>query len=120
MRITVLYPALFMMLFFNGCMRQPDCIDIFIQIEEEFNAGNLKKTGLLADSLKEICGEEKLLIHKADSLLQIADRIYLDFLFTGEQIISQDVRYLADSIAGQEENLYFEKWDYEMEIEYKK
>ncbi|KPK79592.1 MAG: hypothetical protein AMS27_17875 [Bacteroides sp. SM23_62_1] len=120
MRIPVLYPALFILLLFTGCIQQPDCKEIFKQIAEELNAGNLKKTGLLADSLKAICGGEDQLINKADSLSRIAERIYLEFPFAEEQIISQDVRYLAGSIAGQEGNFYFDKWNYEMKTEYKK
>jgi hypothetical protein len=107
MRISVLYPALFILLLFTGYIRQPECKEIFKQIAEELNVGNLKKTGLLADSLKAIYGGEDQLINKADSLSQIAERIYLEFPFAEEQIISQDVRYfayLADSIVGQEGN----------------
>lgn len=72
-----------------GCSSQPDCNKIFVQIEKDFASGNLKKVKLLADSLKKTCPSENLLVIKADSLEQIAERIALDFSLSEEQVNSR-------------------------------
>jgi len=105
MRIPVLYHALLIVILFTGCKRQPDCERILNQVSEVLNAGNLKKTGLLADSLKAICGGENQLINKADSMSQIAERIYLEFPFTEEQIISQ-LNRITDSFSPEDQIIW--------------
>jgi hypothetical protein len=77
------------MLSFYGCNQTPDCNGLYVQIEKEVSAGNLKNAILLADSLKKQCPGESVLVQKADSLAQIAERIALDFSLTEEQIISR-------------------------------
>jgi hypothetical protein len=78
-----------LMLSIYGCTQTPDCNELLVQIEKEVSAGNLKNAILLADSLKKQCPGESLLVQKADSLAQIAERIALDFSLTEEQIISR-------------------------------
>jgi len=89
MRILLLYSALYILLSLTGCIQKPDGKEIYKQIEQEFNAGNLKNTFQLIDSLNKVSPGKKLLIHKADSLSQIAERIYLEFSISEEEIISR-------------------------------
>jgi hypothetical protein len=78
-----------LMISFYGCIQKPDCNELLVQIQKDITEGNLKNAILIADSLKKQCPDEKRLIHKADSLAQIAERIALDFSITEEQFISR-------------------------------
>ncbi len=89
MRILLLYSALIILLFLTGCIQRTDGNEIYKQIEQEFDAGNLENTFQLIDSLNKVSPGKKLLIHKADSLSQIAERIYLEFSISEEEIISR-------------------------------
>ena len=60
-----------------------------MQVEHEFEAGNLQKTFLLIDSLKSEYPGAQHVISKADSIMQIAERIYLEFSVNEEDIISE-------------------------------
>jgi hypothetical protein len=73
----------------SGCSQSTDCKKQLIRIENDIAAGNLKKVKLSADSLKKQCIGDTLLVFKADSLAQIAERINIDFSLTEEQIISR-------------------------------
>ena len=77
------------MLSIYGCTHTPGCNEMLVQIEKDVSAGNLKNARLLADSLKKTCQGESLMVHKADSLAQIAERIALDFSLSEEQIIAK-------------------------------
>ncbi|MBA4323401.1 MAG: hypothetical protein C0408_11350, partial [Odoribacter sp.] len=72
-----------------GCTQTTDCNGLLLQIEKNLPAGNLKEAVILADSLKKICPDETRLVHKADSLAQIAERIGIDFSLTEEQVTSR-------------------------------
>ena len=78
-----------LLLAFYGCTLTPNCNKILIQIKKDILAGNLKDARLLADSIKKICPWENRIVHQADSLEQIAERISLDFSLTEEQVISK-------------------------------
>jgi hypothetical protein len=78
-----------LMLSIYGCTHNPGCNELLVQIEKDVSAGNLKNAILVADSLKKTCPGESLMVHKADSLAQIAERIALDFSLSEEQIIAK-------------------------------
>ncbi|MBS0011549.1 MAG: hypothetical protein KFF49_09080, partial [Bacteroidales bacterium] len=69
-----------------ACKKEPGGKGIYRQIQRDFERGNLKSARSLADSLKNVCPVEKELIRKADSLSQIAERLYIDFSLTEEQV----------------------------------
>ena len=79
----------FLILSMCGCIQTPDYNKLLDQIEIDITAGNLKHARLFADSVKKLCPGEYRIVHKADSLSQIAERIALDFSLSGEQIISK-------------------------------
>ncbi len=90
MKIPVSVFAGILFLIFSGCSEKPvDCNAILGRIGTEFNAGNLKRVKILADSIKTVCGNEKQLVNKADSFAQIAGRIELDFPVTEKEIDEQ-------------------------------
>jgi len=87
MKIPQLTFAVLLLLMSPGCKQTPpDCSGLLKQIGNELYAGNLKKVKILADSLKAVYPEEKQLIHKADSVSQIAERIALDFSVTENEV----------------------------------
>lgn len=81
------FPLLFMLLT-TACTKQPDHEQLFKQIVQEFNSGNLKRSSELIDSLKATYPDKKQVIHRADSLSRIAERIYIDFPLTEDQVVS--------------------------------
>ena len=72
-----------------GCGQAADHPALIVQIENELNAGNLEKVRLLTDSIAKRYPGERRLIHKADSISQIAERIALDFSVTEESFARQ-------------------------------
>lgn len=72
-----------------SCSTTTDCNQIISTIKNEFNAGNYEKIKNLADSLENNCPENRGLIAKADSLLDIAGRIKLDFALSEDEIMKQ-------------------------------
>ena len=79
----------------TGCTDAPDRNYLLKRIENDVNAGNLKKAITLADSLKKVYPGNSRIVHKADSLSQIAERIAIDFSVTGELIASQLERHVG-------------------------
>jgi transglutaminase-like putative cysteine protease len=73
----------------TGCTQKTDCSNLMLLIEKNMAEGNLKKVILMADSLEKVCPEEILMVRKADSLSQIAERIPLDFSLTEEQFMTR-------------------------------
>ncbi|HAM09781.1 MAG TPA: hypothetical protein DCP74_05795 [Bacteroidales bacterium] len=71
----------------SGCSPKPDCNRMASVIEEEFNSGNFYRVLNLADSIKENCKADPVLITKADSLADMAQRIKLDFTLSEEEAI---------------------------------
>jgi hypothetical protein len=96
-----------------GCTQTPDCNNLLVQIEKDVLAGNLKHAILLSDSLKRECPDKALLVNKADSLAQIAERIALDFSLTEEQFTSR-LNKSAGSFSPEErtswENMNWLEW----------
>jgi hypothetical protein len=77
------------LIFFSSCRQIPDCNNLLNTIEGEISSGNISSAICHADSLKKITGKNFEVFMKADSLLQIAERIGLDFSVTEEQIKGQ-------------------------------
>jgi hypothetical protein len=86
------YRFLYLFYFFiivAGCSSSNDCTNLLALIQKEVSGGNLTHAKILADSLKKICPDNSLLVNKADSLQQIAERIGIDFSLTEPQVISR-------------------------------
>jgi hypothetical protein len=83
----ILFPCLLFILL--SCRSTLDCNQKLLDIQGEIESGNLRAAIQLADSLKKCCPDNRQILHKADSLAQIAERIGLDFTITEEQVITQ-------------------------------
>ncbi len=75
--IRFLFPALLIILF--GCRTSPDNNQILEDLQENLDLGYISTVIQVADSLKKSHSKNKEIIHIADSLGQIAERINLDF-----------------------------------------
>ncbi|MEA1886714.1 MAG: hypothetical protein U9N72_05860 [Bacteroidota bacterium] len=107
---NLLLSSSLVILFLTGCAERPDCTGIYKKIEKEFSAGNLANTLALVDSLKEACPDQKAFIKKADSLAQIAERIYLDFSLSEDEIISSLKEKIGDYTAQEKEMWEDKNW----------
>lgn len=77
-----------------SCTNTPDCTILLIHLESEFNLGNFKNAGIMADSIRNYCRTDQNRVRLADSLNQIAQRILLDFNIPEELAMKQ----LADRV----------------------
>jgi|WetSurSiteA1Bulk_404760.scaffolds.fasta_scaffold00886_7 transglutaminase-like putative cysteine protease len=92
MKISGFFITSLILIISYGCRETAnDCTGILKQIVTEFDAGNISKVQMLSDSIKRVCPDNQLLIHKSDSISQIAERIKLDFPYT-ESMIVQELR----------------------------
>jgi hypothetical protein len=90
-------------LMLSECRSKTDCLEIFKEIENSFNSGNFTETEKLTDSLKKWCGDLSASILKADSLIQISNRIRLDFPYGREEIIDR-IEKLSGPVSDEEIN----------------
>jgi hypothetical protein len=86
-RTILLLP--FFLIIIPGCKTVNDCSQVINVMIKEFNAGNLSRVRTLADSVKKECPDNQVVLSKADSLSQIAERILLDFSLSEEQVRGQ-------------------------------
>jgi hypothetical protein len=89
MKRDLLFICTLFLLSFYGCSQKPDCSGIVSLMENDLQAGNLIKVRLAFDSLKKYCPGEAKLLHKADSLALISERVGLDFSLTEDQVIER-------------------------------
>jgi hypothetical protein len=86
-KIRILFPALLILL--TGCYAPSDYNQILEDIQENLDFGNITAVIQITDSLKKVNSEDKVLLHVADSLSQIAERIGIDFSLTEEKVNEQ-------------------------------
>jgi len=70
-----------------SCNSKTDCNKLLSETQKSLDSGNISKTRILADSIRINCPDNLLLLFKADSLAQIAERIGLDFSVNDEEIL---------------------------------
>ena len=83
----ILFPCLLFILL--NCRSTTDCNQKLLDIQGDIESGNLRAAIQLAYSLKKCCPDNTQILHKADSLAQLAERIGLDFAITEDQVITQ-------------------------------
>lgn len=77
-----------LLLLLSGCKHKTDCGQILEDIQLNLEFGNVREAIQLADSLKK-CTDNKEFLQVSDSLVQIAERVVLDFSVTEEQVVKQ-------------------------------
>ena len=80
----------------QSCMEKPGPDKVYSLIEKEFNCGNMSILPVLSDSLRSSWPDQKELIARTDSILQIAERICIDFSLDEQKVL----KYLAQTIGG--------------------
>ena len=89
MKIPGLIKIVVLTTLFASCSTKPDISELLLRIRSEFQDGNFLKLSQLTDSLKHLYPFETSFIRKADSLVQISERIRLDFSLTPEQFLKR-------------------------------
>jgi hypothetical protein len=82
-KISLVFSALLFILF--SCRTASDLNQVLEDMQENLDFGNISTVRQIADSLKRIHGEDREIVHIADSLGQIAERTGLDFSLTEGQ-----------------------------------
>jgi len=78
------------LIFLISCHRtRSDCRLIINNMQEELESGNLREVVHLADYVRKSCSCNSCLSDTADSLVQIAARIGLDFSVSEEQVLNK-------------------------------
>ncbi len=102
-------------LMLSECKPETNCSKILDDIEMSCNNGSFRESAKLTDSLKNTCPDNQLLIKKADSLLEISERVILDFPYNNAEIKSDIEKRLGRSITDNE----IETWENRRWLEYK-
>lgn len=103
--------ALFLLL--SCCKPLTDCNKLISDLREKIDSGYFDKAILLADTIKANCGDDKNLIMETDSLLQISERIKLDFSLSEEQFLAKITSYkvpVSDAILAEWEKKGWLEW----------
>jgi len=87
---------------------------LFNNLNKEYDDGNFIRLNILADSIKNICAGELYLMRKTDSLVEIADRISLDFTLTEEQFLKK-----IESFAGSTSETMLGAWNNKKWLEWR-
>jgi hypothetical protein len=95
----LLFLALLIILFGYGTTS--DFSQVLEDIQENLDFGNVSTVIQIVDSLKKISSENKEIIHIADSLEQIAERITLDFSVNENKVKAQLEKLIAQVSSGQ-------------------
>lgn len=103
--IRFIFPLLFIVLL--GCRTSTDFSQVLEDMQENLDFGNISTVIQTADSLKKVNGINKEILHVADSLKQIAERISLEFSVSENQEIA-DIKKMNSS-ASPEEIAFWEK-----------
>jgi hypothetical protein len=111
-KIRILIYGLFIIL--SGCTTTSDFNQVLEDIQENLDFGNLSMVTLIVDSLKKISGENKEILHIADSLEEIANRISIDFSMAEKQVIAQ-IENLNSPVSARE----IAAWEKEGWLEYR-
>ena len=72
-----------------SCNQQPDLNKLFSDIENKISSGDLNSAKSLAEKIKKNYPSASATLFKADSLIEIADRIPIDFSLNEEQVIAK-------------------------------
>jgi hypothetical protein len=114
MKIVNYFLLLVLVAVLTNCSPKTDCDKILSAIETGFDQGNFTEAAILTDSLKSCCGNELASIRKADSLVEISERIKLDFNNTRGQIIER-IEKLAGPVSDDE----ITGWERKQWLEYR-
>jgi hypothetical protein len=102
--LRLLLPALLITL--SGCRTTSDFNQVLEDLQENLDFGNISTVMHVADSLKKVKGEQTEIVHIADSMAQIAERIGLDFSVSEAKAKSQ-----LEKLTGPVSPVEFSDWE---------
>jgi transglutaminase-like putative cysteine protease len=103
-----LYPSLFILL--SGCGTPSDFNQVLEDIQENLDFGNISTVIQIDDSINNVRGENKDVLHIADSLRQIAERTAVDFCISENQVIAQIEKLMGPFSSGEKETWEDKGW----------
>jgi hypothetical protein len=104
--IRFLLPAFLILV--SGCATPTDYNQVLEDIQENLDFGNLSTVIQITDSMKKTDVKDREFLHIADSLEQIAQRIYLDFPVS-ETIERNQIEKLLGPFSEQQKNEWVKK-----------
>jgi hypothetical protein len=97
-----------------GCRTASDSNQVLEDLQGNLEFGNIHTVIQTVDSLKKVRGENKDILHVADSLSQIAERINLDFSLTESQVNTK-IEKLLGSVSSKDRS----EWEKNDWLEYR-
>jgi hypothetical protein len=104
------YSFFLLIILLSGCRTASDSNQILEDLQENLDFGNLSTVIQSVDSLKKVRGENKEILHVADSLSQIAERINLDFSKTESEVNAQLEKYAGSFTADERSDWEKKGW----------
>ena len=111
-RANTLLKVIVLLLLFAACKTPPEKPVDFSGIEKLVYSGELKKAELLADSIKVTGTLSEINLYKLDSMVDIGNRIRIDFVRTEEDVKKQLSKYFPVL-----DSLLFNKWETTQKLE---
>jgi hypothetical protein len=102
----LLFSTLLILLY--GCGTSSDFNQVLEDLQENLDFGNISTVIQIDDSLNKVTNENKEILHIADSLRQIAERISIDFCVSENQVISQ-IEKLNGAFSSKEKTAWEDK-----------
>jgi hypothetical protein len=96
MKITGLSSIILILSLLCRCTDTHKSEKLFSRCEKELSSGNLKNVVLIVDSLKKLNPFDSRMVYKADSLIQTAERISIDFSLNEDQVSARLRRILGE------------------------
>jgi transglutaminase-like putative cysteine protease len=97
-----------LLIILSGCRTSSDFSQVLEDIQENLDFGNISSVIQSVDSLKKYSGRNDEIIHIADSIKQIAERISLDFSVTEKEVNSQ-IKKLYGPFSSEEKDVWENK-----------
>ena len=102
MKNKILLPVFLILILTIRCGSDTDSTDLYNDLDLSYNSGNFDELGLLTDSIRKNYPDSILLIRKTDSLLELSERVIIDFPYSSNEIKSDIERRLSRSITDDE------------------
>jgi len=113
MKKSCLLALLIIIIITVSCRSTIDCNSLFSLIKENYESGNFREVSLLADSIRTGCAGSEKLIRITDSLVEISERVRLDFSLDKESFrskVDKNLENPTDSMLAEWEKKKWIEW----------
>jgi hypothetical protein len=97
----------------SSCRDECDCTNVYSDLIDNYKTGNYSEFSILADSIKQNCQCDENIVRVTDSLLQISERIKLDFTLSESEFRIKAQKLMdevSDSLLGGWEKRKWLEW----------